>query len=29
MDLAAKRVGKVIKLTEENDAMRKSYNEVI
>jgi hypothetical protein len=27
MDLAARRIGKVIKLTEENHAMRKDYNE--
>lgn len=27
LDLAARRIGKVIKLTEENDAMRKDYNE--
>lgn len=27
LDLAARRIGKVIKLTEENDAMRAEYRE--
>lgn len=27
LDLAAKRIAKVIKLTKENDAMKKEYNE--
>jgi len=27
MDLAARRIGKVIKLTEENDAMRAEYSQ--